>query len=69
MTGTMHSPIPFAMGGPSGRTELRTGVLDGAAERAGRALLRWAERRRTTEPRIVDLTRVPRGGALGRPFC
>lgn len=65
MTGTMRSSIPFV----SGRTEVRAGLLDGVAERAGRSLLRWAEQRRTTEPRTVDLARVPRGDALARPFC
>jgi hypothetical protein len=41
----------------------------GLAERMGLRLLSWAEHRRTTGPRSIDLSRIPRGDSLGRPFC
>lgn len=66
MTGTMQSSIPLAANGFRGR---RPGLLDGAADHLGRALVSWAEHRRVVGPRSIDLERVPRGDALGRPFC
>jgi hypothetical protein len=57
---TLRTPVP---------APVRTDAVSAALERLGLALLVWAAHRRAATPRTIDLGRVERGPALGRPFC
>jgi hypothetical protein len=54
---------------PPHRSAGRGDAAERIAERIGLVLLAWADHRRTTGPRTIDLDRVQRGTPVGRPFC